>query len=222
MQQSESLSSLGAALAEAQSKFPPVLKTKTAKIDKKAGGFYTYNYADLGDVLKTVGNTLKDNGLAVTQLPATIDGKHALATRLLHSSGEWIEETMLIPITSSDPQSLGSAITYARRYALCSVLGIAAEEDDDGAASTGHELDEAERRIEHSAAIRSFIDVCRDWIKVTKDDELHYTRDPAGLRELGTQLLDREPFTGWDDLTAAQLEYMSNHLDEWKADRDAR
>ena len=60
-----------------------------------------------------------------------------LTTRLVHESGEWIEETMSIPMIKQDPQAFGSALTYARRYGLSSITGLYAD-DDDGYAASNH------------------------------------------------------------------------------------
>jgi hypothetical protein len=128
---SETLSEIAKALIAAQSEFPTITKSRTAKIKTKSGGEFSYNYADLSDVVETTREVLVNHGLAVTQPIVSMNGTTVLATRLIHTSGEWIESTY--PLTRHDsPQEMGSAITYARRYALCSVLGIVAEEDDDG------------------------------------------------------------------------------------------
>ena len=62
------------------------------------------------------------------------DGKLHLVTRLLHESGEWIEDTAVCPMPKQDPQGLGSAMTYLRRYSLASICGLY-QEDDDGEAA---------------------------------------------------------------------------------------
>jgi len=121
------------ALATAQGKFLPVGKDKTAKIDS-AKGRYSYSYADLASILAAVRPALGENGLAIVQIIAWSEGHSWLVTRLLHSSGQSIESTY--PLREYDrPQEMGSALTYARRYSLTALLGIAAEEDDDGAAA---------------------------------------------------------------------------------------
>lgn len=81
---------------------------------------------------------MASNGLAVVQMPETMGDRNYLVTTLAHSSGEWMRSRWQITATKNDPQSLGSALTYFRRYSLCAAVGITAEnEDDDGnAAST--------------------------------------------------------------------------------------
>lgn len=95
-------------------------------------------YADLASVREAVIPHLAANGIAVVQ---RIESKSkdgvAVSTMLIHSSGEWIQDECWLPVTRPDAQGFGSAITYARRYSLAAVAGIAADEDDDGNAAVG-------------------------------------------------------------------------------------
>lgn len=93
-------------------------------------------YADLATVLDTVTGPLLENNLLLVQLPCEMDDAPALTTRLLHVSGEWIETTIKLRPAKADPQGVGSATTYARRYAVLAVLGITADDDDDGNAAS--------------------------------------------------------------------------------------
>lgn len=94
-------------------------------------------YADLGAVLDAVKGPLNDNGFVILQHPATggEKGTVTVATTLLHTSGEWLAASVSMPLTKSDPQGVGSAITYARRYLLSALLSLTAEDDDGNAAS---------------------------------------------------------------------------------------
>ena len=126
-------------LAKALSKFQGAIKS----VPKRAvNPFFHSKYADLDAVWEMCRKPLTDNGLALIQTTTEVEGKVKLITTLIHSSGEYI--TGCYPITpmrqardqgwlpSDDPQSMGSAITYARRYAMSAILGISADEDDDG------------------------------------------------------------------------------------------
>jgi len=93
-------------------------------------------YADLATVLDTVRPVLARHKLAVVQMPTEMDGGPGLATTLVHESGEWMRATVRLYPGKQDPQGIGSALTYARRYGLQAVLGIAADDDDDGAAGS--------------------------------------------------------------------------------------
>lgn len=93
-------------------------------------------YATLPACLETARQTLAKHNLAVIQM--TYVDPDRLVTRLVHSSGEWVEDggVPLLCEQKNNPQKMGSAITYARRYGLCAMLGIVGEEDDDGQRAT--------------------------------------------------------------------------------------
>jgi len=129
MNQSETIEKLSEALVKLQGKLVVVKKSEEAKTPK-----YTYRYADLAAVWEMCRKPLSDNGLAVVQLCHNTEVGISLETILLHSSGQWISGEMAISAVNQDPQGIGSALTYARRYALCAILGIATEDDDGEAA----------------------------------------------------------------------------------------
>lgn len=129
---SETINELATALAKAQAAFTHVKKDKTARIEMKAGGAYTYRYADLGSTWDVARKALTDNGLSVVQAPSFADGWIELTTVLLHSSGQYISSAIRTRASENDVKSLGSAITYLRRYAFSAMTGLVADEDDDG------------------------------------------------------------------------------------------
>lgn len=125
---------LADALAKAQAEFRPILKDKTAKVRMKAGGEYSYNYADLSSVIDATKEALSKNGLAIMQ-PVEFQGERlVLHTKLLHNSGEMQSCFWPLPAPHTPAQEMGSALTYARRYSMSAILGVASEDDDDGAA----------------------------------------------------------------------------------------
>lgn len=89
-------------------------------------------YVPLEELMTQVLPVLNKHNFVLLQQPTTLDGEPALRYRLLHSSGETIEDIMPLLSKNADPQGQGSAITYARRYSLMSLLGLVADEDDDG------------------------------------------------------------------------------------------
>ena len=89
-------------------------------------------YASLDAILDAARPVLSKHGLALSQEPIFDDGKAGVVTRIIHSGGECRESTLLLPLRDQSAQGVGSALTYARRYAVSSVLGIAADDDDDG------------------------------------------------------------------------------------------
>lgn len=120
---------LAAALVAAQAEFSAVPKTAE-------NPFFHSKYADLASVVKSAQPILAKHGLAVSQHPTVVDGEPALTTYLLHSSGQSLVSTMRLCAAKHDPQGQGAAITYARRFAYQAVLGLVADEDDDGNKAT--------------------------------------------------------------------------------------
>lgn len=98
---------------------------------------YGYSYASLAAVIEAINEPLAAAGLSVTQFPHSIGNRVGIYSYLLHNSGEFIGHgfTFTLPEVagSNAAQKGGSAITYARRYALCSILGLVADEDTDAA-----------------------------------------------------------------------------------------
>ena len=119
---------LAAALAKAQGAMMPAVKS--AK-----NPFYKSNYADLGSVMDVIRKPFSDNGIAIVQGPFSSDyAKIVVRTRLMHSSGQWIESSLKAEAKDMGPQAVGSVITYLRRYALSAMAGVATEDDDGNAA----------------------------------------------------------------------------------------
>lgn len=141
----EEMTDLPAALAAFQDALPTLGKGHTAMIRSDKGN-YQYKYADLADVSAAVLPALAKQGLAWTTAP-TLDGEGRFVLRyeLLHVSGEKLAGIYPLP-APGDAQAMGSAITYARRYTLCSVTGVVPDEDDDGAAATQGKYDTAPRQ----------------------------------------------------------------------------
>lgn len=124
--QSETIGHLAGALAKAQAQMRLAYKSGTVDTGK-----FSYSYADLATIIEIVRKPLTDNELAWVQQIS--DGN--VVTKLLHSSGEWIGSRLRIPPTAANAQAIGSAITYARRYALAALAGVA-QTDDDGVLAT--------------------------------------------------------------------------------------
>jgi len=127
MNKSEQISELAAALAKAQGAMEGVIKAST-------NPFFKSRYADLAAVVNAVRAPFSANGLSFVQLPRVSGGEGVIIeTVLLHASGQWISSEIEVPVAKGDAQGVGSAITYAKRYGLQAMAGLAAEdEDDDG------------------------------------------------------------------------------------------
>lgn len=128
--------SLAAALASFQAELPRIKKDRTATVPTKTGGQYSYDYADLSDVSAQVMPLLAKHGLSFTAFPTIFGASFVLRYELLHKSGERLGGEYPLGKIDTTPQAVGSAITYARRYCLCAVTGVAPDDDDDAAAVT--------------------------------------------------------------------------------------
>ena len=126
MEKSETIGKLTLALSKVQAQLKP------AKENSK-NPFFKSSYADLGAVWDSVRKLLAENELAIIQMPTDVGG---LTTILSHSSGEYMSSTMYIP-SKEDAHGVGSAISYARRYALASVVGVVTGDDDGNGAVKG-------------------------------------------------------------------------------------
>lgn len=127
MRTSEQINELAAALAKAQAEM------KNAKLNKVNPHFKS-RYADLAEIRDTVTPALARNGIAVLHGTDTVDGGGlVLATRLVHTSGQWAESRF--PLPYDKPQIMGSAISYGRRYNMSALTNIAADDDDDANAA---------------------------------------------------------------------------------------
>jgi len=129
MRTSETLTKIAPALLKAQ-------KAITFAAKDTANPFFKSKYADLPAVIDAIKPALNDNGIVFVQTNSPSDaGFLCLTTRLMHESGEWIEDTATIPLPKNDPQGYGSAATYGRRYALAAITGLYQDDDDGNAAS---------------------------------------------------------------------------------------
>lgn len=136
MEKSEQINELVKALSLAQGVIIPA--TKDAN-----NPFFRSKYADLASIWEVARDPLSKNGLAIIQLPSAEGNIVTLETVLVHSSGQFISSRLTMVAKDASPQAIGSCITYLRRYALSSVVGIASEDDDGNAASTHKSSTEA-------------------------------------------------------------------------------
>jgi hypothetical protein len=131
MNKSESIKNIAGALVKFQA--------SVSKVAKESNNpFFKSKYASLANILDTIQKPLSECGLAISQFPDA----NALTTIIVHAeSGEWMESSYVMPVAKqNDPQAMGSAITYARRYALGSILNLNIDDDDDGEKAMGRQL----------------------------------------------------------------------------------
>lgn len=129
---SEEIKDFVAALAKAQGSIKPA-------VFNKVNPHFKSRYADFASCMEACRLPLSENGIATIQYCETVDGKINLVTMLAHVSGQWMKSEFPLISAKMDSQGIGSAMTYAKRYSLCGMVGIVAdeEEDDDGEAAMG-------------------------------------------------------------------------------------
>lgn len=187
MNKSESINELATALAKAQGEIKGALKDQ-------ANPFFKSKYADLSSVVEAIREPLSKNGLSYVQLTEPSDKEEVrVQTIILHSSGQWIGSTLALPVSKSDAQGFGSALTYARRYGLSAAVGVAPE-DDDGNAAVGKKKEDVKadpegvKLIKGCKSIDELADIWRT-LKPEQRSTLGPTKDARKeeLLELATQ-----------------------------------
>lgn len=179
MTQSSSLTNIAKALILFQ------VKVENVKKDAK-NPFFKSTYASLSNILDSIKEPLIESGLCFSQFPT---GENELNTILIHAeSGEYISSSYAMKPAKDDPQGRGSVITYQRRYALASILGLNIDDDDDGNAAThgGSTPDKAAENnkpwmnkdskeftgaVEKMKAGKSSITALRNYFKISKEVE---------------------------------------------------
>ena len=192
-------------LMEAMNKMQAVLDAAKKDSDNP---YFKSKYADLATCLQTAKKPLADNGLSISQ-HCTFDGNFVQCVSVLgHVSGQMMVSTLNIPVAKKDAQGIGSSITYARRYALSSIVGIA-QKDDDGNGSVGvtqEDIDnkwakknakeqEKEKAMEEN---QRRLDEQENWRLITPD----YIEVKAKKRDGGYE------WKNLDDITLKALEFL--------------
>jgi hypothetical protein len=156
MEMSESILDLAKALNILQGQLMTVPK-------EKINPFHQSKYADLSAIWEMCRQPLAANGLSLVQTTEVIENNVILETTLLHSSGQWLRGKLSLNPVKLDPQGIGSALTYGRRYAMCAMLGIAADADDDAEGASSHPGDKRTAANSKSSEKKAAMD--SDWLK---------------------------------------------------------
>lgn len=148
---SGTLGSLAKALAAAQGEIANAKKDAT-------NPHFKNSYASLASIRDAITPALSRHGLAVSQLtePHGPEGV-CVVTMLMHESGEWIRSRLFVPVSKKDAQGFGSALSYARRYALAAIANVATDDDDD--AETAVKPSNAKAAEQKSPPAKSDVDV---------------------------------------------------------------
>src|SRR6266404_1710003 len=139
---SEEVDKLVQALAKAQGTFPEIERNRTVTVRPKSGGQeYQFKYATLSAIIDAIRKPLSNNGLAYTQIIShDAETGYYILTTTLWFGNQFLSSKTPIIAEGQTNQQFGSALTYMKRYALAAILGIAADEDDDGNAADGNEI----------------------------------------------------------------------------------
>jgi hypothetical protein len=216
IRQSESIASLAAALVGAQAEMPNVPKSTKGQV-----GNAVRFYADLATVVETVQPILAKHGLAYVQMPANdgATGTVTVTTRLIHKSGEWLEDALAMPTGNGGAQQVGSAITYARRYSLMAVLGLAPEDDDGHAAQVAHRAPQPARQQSRPAPVAEYGDPepLADLISDAQMKKLIVEMNEAGVVERDARLalcvsVVGRPLGSSKELTKAEARMLIDYL----------
>ena len=185
MRSSELINELATALCKAQANMGGAVRGS-------GNPFFKSKYADLSDVMQVVKEPFADNGLSYVQFPVSTENSVGVATRLMHTSGQWLEQEFLLPMVKRDPQAGGSCITYARRYGLAAMAGIPQVDDDAEAAML--RSDKAVKKAEQESYEDSIIDLMPS-VKAIKDGLA--TGDLSTANEAWKELSDTEKQLLW-------------------------
>lgn len=207
-QMSPDISKLAEALSKAQGEMENAAKDSE-------NPYFRSKYSDLASVWNSLRKPLSSNGLAVIQIPETNDGRVTVTTLLTHSSGQWIKGTLSMRPVKDDPQGIGSCVTYARRYALSAITGLASEQDDDGNSASGLQkspsMPKAKETSSKSESLELLVDLNNDAFgtKLLEDKktgkkvltifaetgETLKTNDPKIIETIGKSKKDNEKVT---------------------------
>ena len=213
MKQSESITDLATALCLAQAEMGGAIKDSN-------NPFFNSNYADLTSVIKVIKEPFAKYGLSFVQLPVTSAGGNGVgvSTMLMHKSGQWLQGEYLLPMDKVTPQGAGSAITYARRYALQSLVGIPSVDDDSELAMFGFDRNEdntvvidmtlegLSETVSAPPAKRVSKKLMQDLMALVIESEA--TGEHTVMNEALAELDENEKQKLWSQLTGKQQEFI--------------
>jgi hypothetical protein len=186
MEKSEKISNLSKALID--------FNVRVTKISKDAKNpFFKSNYASLSNIQDAISKPLAESGLVYSQMPTGVNG---LCTILIHAeSGEYLMDSFIMPVSKpNDPQAVGSAITYAKRYALAGILALNIDDDDDGNKAANKQPDPViekpwlnPKTDKWTSAIQALIDgydlaVIKKKYQISKENELLLEKEATNAK----------------------------------------
>jgi len=194
MNNSENINEIAAALVMFQQKKPQIDLNSTVTVKTKAGGEYSFKYATIGHTLEKLQPILTECKLAYTQL---LQSDNSITTMLIHAdNGQYLSSNKPLDLPNgATAQEVGSFITYYKRYALLAMLGVVAEDDEDGNIASGNTASKTEDN--------------NPWLnKFNKDDSIHkdYWVIVNGAKDKGYGVKDLRKYYKISKPVAAELE----------------
>lgn len=181
---SESITEIAKAMCQFQKDLRQPLKDA-------ANPYFNSKYVPLENVTESITETASKYGLSFTQFPTSSEsGLVEVGTLIMHESGEWMEfEPLRLKPVKNDPQAIGSAVTYGRRYALSAIFGVTSDEDDDGnkASQTQISKKNSKTAVSHSQSQTSPLKVAYQKLLnqgFTKEEIGRFVNDQAKERKL--------------------------------------
>lgn len=168
MKKSETIIELSKAFAKTQKELEQPLKNAN-------NPFFKSKYVPLENVVDSITKASSKHGLSFTQFPSSDEnGNVTVGTMVMHESGEWIEyDPICMKPVKNDPQAIGSAITYAKRYALSAIFGITSDKDDDGNDAT---------HLPKTSSKKTVTKIPKELVKVY-EDIIHSVIDRTGKND---------------------------------------
>lgn len=193
MKTSESIKEIATALSKAQG----------VMMGAKKGAknpFFKSNYSDLSMVIEAISQPFADNDLSFIQCPGFEADRITVTTRIMHSSGEWIESTVSLPPTKQDAQGVGSAISYGKRYGLQAMAGVPSV-DDDGQDAVKHKAQT--KKITKSSLTKI------ETVAIDKLFQFAESKDADGMKETYNELTQSEASNVWQKLPIETQNYLT-------------
>lgn len=209
MNKSESIGKLAESMSKAQASL------KSAPFNR-VNPHFKNRYADLTSVIDTARKPLSENGLTFMQFVSCSGPVVSVETVIAHSSGEWISGTLSLTATKGDPQGVGSAITYAKRYGLCAALGISADDDDDAnEASTPANTQRPvpQNGKPEASPKKQFADAVKGWAQVAPEDVRAACLQVAKAAGIDANTPDAD--SAWTKATEYVVKHASKPFADW-------
>lgn len=183
------------AFVAAQKQFGPALKTST-------NPHFRSRYADLSACVEAVIDALNNNGIGLVQVTHPCESGVSIETVLVHESGQTMTSGVLhVPASKQDAQGYGSALTYARRYSLMAICGIAPEDDDGNRASKPIEVKAKDIKVERVSVVNKATGEVTEVLNTTKKSRIEKT-----IYDIRTLAEEQQP---------AAAEYLKQHSCEY-------